>query len=150
MKGLTSMGLKENGKRKMDSACRMFLLNSVKHKKIGNAYINERGQFIHLSVSTVKLFSISPVWYHQRNVIIMWTDMVGSRSVLVQTANIHPHAPPPNTRTHAHSRRCMCALSQLVPPHYWKQFLQCLWSTACSMQSKSQPFHTKGRREIQQ
>lgn len=93
------MGLKENGKRKTDPACRMFLLNSVKHKKIGNAYINERGQFIHLSVSTVKLFSISPVWYHQRNVIIMWTDMVGSRSVLVQTANIHPLAPPPNTHT---------------------------------------------------
>lgn len=99
MKGLTSMGLKENGKRKMDSACRMFLLNSVKHKKIGNAYINERGQFIHLSVSTVKLFSISPVCE------LTWLAHV--QCLFKQPT--YTRMPHPQTHAHTHTHEGACA-----------------------------------------
>lgn len=43
-------------------------------------------------------------------------------------------------------QRCMCPLSLLVPSHYCKQFLQCLWiipRQCCSIPNKAESTHTK-------
>lgn len=126
----------------------MFLLNSIKDKKIARVYMNEWGQFIHLSLS-VFTEAVRSVWYHQSNVVIMWADNAYWHGWLMFSTCSNSQRTQPNTPTppqHKHTERCMCSLSRLIPSHYCRQSLQCLCTSArfsFSMQSESQTSHTQ-------
>lgn len=134
----TSGGLeKKNVKWRKDPACRMILLNFV--RKIVIVCVYDRRQFTHLRVSLQWSFSLSALYDITRGMLLlceltMLSDMIGSRSALVQTAQ---HT----LRTHKHTLRCMCTLSLLIPSHYCRQYLQCLGTGTCNVAHRKHTIH---------
>lgn len=138
----------------------MFLLNSVKHKKIVKVYMNEWGQFIHLSLSlewSYPLCMISPEecsYYVNWQCSLTWLAHV-QRLFKQPTYKTPPPLPhPTNTHTHTHihavththTHKGEYTLILLIQSHYCRQSLQCLWTSTrlcCSMQNTSHASHTK-------
>lgn len=94
---------RKKAKWKKDPACRMFLLNFV--EKIGKVYIYDRRQFIHLCVSLQWSCFLSALYDITRRMLLLYeltmlSDMIGSRSALVQIVNTL------SKHTHTHKGAC--------------------------------------------